>query len=400
MTHSNPLAPYSELIGREFPRTSDGIFLNTAAQGVLPRRSIEAMAAFEAGRAYPHPVDQDRLNEIETTCRERVAELTDAPVERVGLAVNTSEGLNLAAMQLPLEPGDTVLLVRGEFPANVYPWLAQARRGVETRFMDLDGPCLKPEHVEAVLDEDPSVAVLALSLVQFSTGHRNPVEAIGRVCRERGVRFVVDAIQGLGAIPFEWDDALYDLVACGGQKWLCSPWGSGFFLASPRLCRETEPRRAGWLQTVGARTGEGFADLCCYDLSFHEDATRYEVGSYAYGALLGLAESLGLFLEIGVDRVAAHARALLAPLEAMLERRGAEIVSCRVPECRSGIFCFRLETPAATRAIYDRLVAAGIACAFREGAVRLSPHLYNTPTEIDRTVETIVAAWPATSRAT
>lgn len=398
MNPSNPLAPFSELIGREFPRTSAGIFLNTAAQGVEPRRAIEAMGAFEAGRAYPHPIDHDRLNEIESSCRERIAALTGAPIERVGLAVNTSEGLNLAAMQMPLEPGQKVLLVRGEFPANVYPWLAQARRGVGTRFLDLDGPCLKAERVEEVLDADPAIAVLALSLVQFSTGHRNPVEAIGAACRERDVRFVVDGIQGIGAIPFEWDDELYDLVACGGQKWLCSPWGSGFFLASDRLCREAEPRRVGWLQTVDARSGEGFADLCCYDLSFHPDATRYEVGSYAYSALLGLSESVGLFLEIGVERIAAHARALLAPLEAMLEERGGEIVSCRVPECRSGIFCFRLETPAATRAIYDRLVAAGIACAFREGAVRLSPHLYNTATEIDRTIETIEAAWPAATR--
>lgn len=398
MDPSNPLAPFGELIGREFPRTGEGIFLNTAAQGVLPRRAIEAMAAFESGRAYPHPVDQDRLDDIESTCRARIAELTGASIERVGLAVNTSEGLNLAAMQMPLEAGDKVLVVRGEFPANVYPWLALARQGVETRFLELEGPCLEADLVEEVLDEDPAIAVLALSLVQFSTGHRNPIEAIGAACRERGVRFVVDGIQGIGAIPFEWDEELYDLVACGGQKWLCAPWGSGFFLASERLCREAEPLRVGWLQTMGARSGEGFANLCRYDLSFHRDATRYEVGSYAYTALLGLSESIGLFLEVGVERIAAHARSLFAPVEEMLEERGGEIVSCRSPECRSGIFCFRLERPGATRGVYDRLVAAGIACAFREGAVRLSPHLYNTRTEIDRTVGIIAAAWPGATR--
>lgn len=398
MDPAHPLAPFGELIGREFPRASEGIFLNTAAQGVQPRRAIDAMAAFEAGRAYPHPVDQDRQDEIVATCRARVASLTGAPEERVGLAVNTSEGLNLAALQLPLGPGDAVLLVRGEFPANVYPWLALARRGVETRFLELEGPCLTVERVVEALDGDPAIRAVALSLVQFSTGHRNPVEAIGAACRERDVRFVVDGIQGIGAIPFAWDPALYDLVACGGQKWLCSPWGSGFFLASERICRESEPRRTGWLQTVGARAGEGFADLCAYDLSFPPHASRFEVGTYACSALLGLSESLGLFLEIGVDRIAAHARSLLAPVEALVEERGGEIVSCRAPACRSGILCFRLETPAATRVVYDRLVADGIACAFREGAVRLSPHLYNTRTEIDRTVATIEAAWPAATR--
>lgn len=398
MDPTHPLAPFGELIGREFPRSGEGIFLNTAAQGVQPRRAIEAMAALEAGRAYPHPVDQDRLDAIESTCRERIAALTGAPIERVGLGVNTSEGLNLAALQVPLEPGDRVLLVRGEFPANVYPWLALGRHGVETRFLDREGPCIDPDRVADALDADPSIRLLALSLVQFSTGHRNPVEAIGAICRERGVRFVVDGIQGIGAVPFAWDGELYDVVACGGQKWLCAPWGSGFFLVSERLCRDSEPRRAGWLQTVGARSGEGFADLCAYDLSFRPDATRFEVGSYAYSALLGLSESVSLLLEVGVGRIAAHARALFAPVEALVEERGGEVVSCRRPECRSGILCFRLGTPGDTRAVYDRLVADGVACAFREGAIRLSPHLYNTRTEIDRALETIDAAWPAGTR--
>lgn len=395
MYSGTPLAPHAETLEREFPRRGEGIYLNSAAQGILPRRALEAMAAFERGRAHPHPVDDERLVEIEALCRDRIAALTGAPLERVGLAVNTSDGLHVAALHLPLAAGDRVLLARGEFPANVYPWMGLARRGVETRFLEPDGPHLSAGRVAEALDADPRIRAVSLSLVQFSTGHRNPVEAIGAVCRERGVRFVVDGIQGIGAVPFRWDDELYDLVACGGQKWLLAPWGSGFFLAGERLCREAEPVRPGWLQVRGVREPPAYSRLCDYELSFRPDATRFEVGTYAYTALLGLAESAGLLTEVGVERIAGHVAALLEPLEALLDERGAEVVSCRRPECRSAIFCFRLDGEAATRDLFERLGRAGVRCAYREGAIRISPHLYNTPDEVDRALETVAGAWPA-----
>lgn len=352
------------------------------------------MAEFERGRAWPNRVDDDRLAQIESLARDRIAELVGAPAARVGLAPNTSDGLHVAALHLPLGPGDRVLVPRGEFPANVLPWLALGRNGVEVTFLDLDGVHLTADRVAGRLDADPRIRLVAVSLVQFSTGHRHPVEAIARACRERGVFCVVDAIQGLGAVPFAWEDGLYDLVACGGQKWLCAPWGSGFFLVAEWLCREAQPVRPGWLQTRSARDG-AYAELCDYDLAFREDATRFESGTYAYTALLGLAESVGLLTTLGIDRVHAHARAVLAPLEAALDEAGWMSLACAGAACRSGILCFRGPDLAATRAAFDRLRSAGVACALREGAVRLSPHVYTTPDDVAWAIRALEAPRPA-----
>jgi selenocysteine lyase/cysteine desulfurase len=387
-----PLEPFGDLLEREFPRAGEGVFMNTAAQGLLPRRTLAAMAEFDSGRGWPTRIDDDRLAEVEATVRAEIAALVAAPVERVGLATNTSDGLSVAALHLPLEPGDRVLAARGEFPANVHPWLARVGIGVE--FLEPAGAHLSAADYAARLDADPRIRAVAVSLVQFSTGHRHPVEAIARACRERGVFCVVDGIQGIGAVPFAWEDGLYDVVACGGQKWLCAPWGAGFFLAAEWLCREAEPVRAGWLQTVGARAS-GYAELCGYVHEFREDATRFEVGTYSYTALLGLGESVGLLRELGVERIHAHARALVAPLEAALAERGGELLACADDACRSGILCFRLGGPAATRRAFERLRAAGVACALREGAVRLAVHLYNTPADVERATEVALGAAPA-----
>jgi selenocysteine lyase/cysteine desulfurase len=390
-----PLDPFTDLLEEQYPRAGDGIFLNSAAQGILARRTLDAMARFEAGRAYPNRIDDALLLEIETTCRERIARLLGAPPELVGLGVNTSEGINVAAMHLPLAAGDRVLLARGEFPANVYPWLGLRRNGVETVFLELGDAHLGADRVVAALDADPAIRAVAMSLVQFSNGHRNPVEAVGRACREREVFFVVDAIQGLGAVELDWSAAHADLLACGGQKWLCGPWGSGFFVAAEWLCAQVDPVRIGWLQVSGARD---YQNLCDYDLRFEPDCRRFEVGTYPYTALLGLSQSLELIDTLGVSKIAAHSRALLARLETGLAALGATIVSCTEAACRSSILCFRAEDPAATRAVFGGLRSAGVTCAFREGSVRLSPHFYNTPAEIDRVVSLVESSWPSAAR--
>ena len=395
LVDASPLAPFADLLAAEYPRTGDGIFLNSAAQGILARRTLDAMARFEAARAYPNRIDDAILLEVETTCRDCVARLLGATPDLVGLAVNTSEGINVAALHLPLEAGDRVLVPQGEFPANVYPWLGLRRRGIETVFLEREGAHLDADRVVDALDADPSIRAVSMSLVQFSNGHRNPVEAVGRECRERGVFFVVDAMQGLGAVELDWSELNADVLACGGQKWLCAPWGSGFFVVSEWMCAEVEPVRIGWLQVAGARN---YLSLCDYNLRFDPDARRFEVGTYPYTALLGLSESLDLIHTLGVDRIAAHSRALIARLEEGLAALGATIVSCREADCRSSILCFRADDPAATRTIFDALISSGVTCAFREGSVRLSPHFYNTPAEIDRVVSLVESSWPAEAR--
>lgn len=395
MFADTPLAPLSDLLESEYPRAGDAIFLNAAAQGILARRTLEAMAEFERGRAYPNRIDDARLLEVETTCRERVGRLVGAPPELVGLGVNTSEGINVAALHLPLAAGDKVLVARGEFPANVYPWLGLARNGVETVFLEVEGAHLDPARVVEALDADPAIRAVSMSLVQFSNGHRNPVEAVGAACRERGVFFVVDGIQGLGAVALEWSDLNADVLAGGGQKWLCGPWGSGFFVAAEWLCADVEPIRIGWLQVAGARD---YHSLCEYDLAFDPDCRRFEVGTYPYTALLGLSESLELIETLGVERITAHSRGLLTALETSLSTLGATVVSCSEPACRSSILCFRADDPSATRTVFAQLREGGVTCALREGAIRLSPHFYNTPDEIDRVVALIEASWPASAR--
>jgi len=274
-----------------------------------------------------------------------------------------------------------------EFPANVYPWMARARRdGVTLTRVPADA--LGRPDEDRILEEldRGDVAVFALSSVEFATGWHADVPRLGRFCRERGIRFVVDAIQSLGQIPFDVHEAQVDVLATGGQKWLLSPFGTGFAYVRRELHEVLEPRVAGW---TAMEASADYSDCVDYRWEWVRGARRYEVGTPAFQDLAALTESIGLLTEVGIDRIRAHQAALIDPLAAWLAERGTTIVSDLRPERRSGIFCFRpLDLGAAMRALH----AAGIVCVPREGSVRLSPHLYNTPDEMARVIEVLDAA--------
>jgi selenocysteine lyase/cysteine desulfurase len=267
----------------------------------------------------------------------------------------------------------------GEFPANVYPWLALERaRGVRTRVVPCRDGLPDEGALLAALDE-PGVRLLAVSWVQFATGHRAALARLGRACRERGVWFVVDAIQGVGAAPLDVRACDVDVLACGGQKWLLSPWGTGFAWVRRELATQLEPPAAGWISVRGA---EDFGRLTDYDLAWRDDARRFEVGTLPHQDYVAFNESVALLLELGVDAVAEHVARLVGRVVewALANPRLARLVTPADAAARAGIVAL---APADFAAAADRLQRAGVVFSPREGMVRLAPHCFNTADEVD-----------------
>ena len=369
------------LRAREFPwLDADGVaYLNSASTGPTPARTLAALEAFTRLRAQPHRVSHELQFGISARARELFAALVGAGADEIALGPNTSFGVNLAARALPLRPGDVVVVSDGEFPANVYPWLALERaRGVCTRLLPCRDGLPDEDALLAALD-DPAVRLLAVSWVQFSTGARADLARLGRACRERGVWFVVDAIQGVGAAPLDVRACRIDVLACGGQKWLLSPWGTGFAYVRRELIAQLEPPEAGWLSVRGA---EDFTRLTDYDLAWLDDARRFEVGTLPHQDYAAVNESVGLLLELGLDAVGAHVAALAGRVvDWTLANPGrARLVTPADAARRAGIVSVvPTDFAAATR----RLRAADVVFSPREGMVRLAPHCFNTADDVD-----------------
>src|SRR5436853_228769 len=232
-----------------------GPVIIAATLGVGGAIMAEAALSFVGlGAQPPTPSWGAMIRELQAclqAARVAVARLLNADPSEIALATNTSHGLNLAASALPLQRGDVVLVSDREFPANVYPWMLLKKQGVEVEL----APCA-PEGWpdEAYLVErlhDPRVRVLAVSFVQFSNGYRADLARLGVACRANGTFLVVDGIQGVGDSVLDVRETPVDILACGGQKWLLAPWGSGFVYVRRELISVLEPAVAGWMAFEG-----------------------------------------------------------------------------------------------------------------------------------------------------
>jgi len=369
------------LRAREFPWLDfEGTaYLNSASTGPLPERTVRALDAFARRRTRPHEISWEEQFGTTQRSRELCAALVGGGADEIALVPNTSHGVNLAAQALPWGAGDEVVVSDGEFPANVYPWmLAAERRGARVHVVPRAGALPDEEALVRALDR-PGVRVLAVSWVQFATGHRADLARLGAACRERGVHFVVDAIQGVGALPLDARACGIDVLACGAQKWLLSPWGTGFAWVRRELVARLQPPDAGWLSV---RHGEDFARLTEYDLSWRDDARRFEVGTAAHGDYAGVNASLALLAELGADAVAAHVRALADRIVAWAEVHPdvARLVTPADAARRAGIVAL---APADAGAAQRRLHDARVVFSPREGMVRLAVHCFNTADDVD-----------------
>ena len=370
---------------QEFPWAARGeaIYLDHASTGPLPQRTRDALAEFGLKRAEPHRLAAQDYFPVHERARERSAALIGARPEEIALMTNTSHGINLAARTLPIGPGDVILSTHGEFPANVYPWMAVARaKRAEHRLLPLAGDWPDEDALMSAIESDPRVKVVALSWVSYWSGHRFDLAAVGAACRRRGIWFVVDAIQGVGPLRLDVRAANIDVLACGTQKWLLSPWGTGFAYVRRELIDQLEPAEVGW--SAQASSGD-FGRFLDYDWRWHETARRFEVITLDFVNINAMAESLGLFLELGGLAIETHVRELGDLAVAFADSHPqVTLVTPRDATRRAGVLSFRTRDVAATSA---RLRSARVTHTVREGCVRLSPNFYNTAEEIGLALE-------------
>jgi cysteine desulfurase/selenocysteine lyase len=373
----------------EFPWTCDGtgvVYLNHASTGPLPQRTLRALAEANRRRSEPWRLTLEHQFGVTARTRELISGLIGSAPHEIAVMTNTSHGVNLAARALPFRSGDVVLSVEREFPANVYPWMALARsRGVTLRQLPCHQRLPNEDAIIAAL-EDERVRAVALSWVAFESGAKLDLARIGAACRARGVYFVVDAIQGLGADTLDVRATPIDILASGAQKWLLGPWGTGFVYVRQELIQALEPQEVGWMAPRGT---DDFSRMLDYDLTWRDDARRFEVVTLPYHDFEGMNASLELLHEVGPERVVARVRELADHIVAWAQSRDdIQLVTPSDPRRRAGIVSL---SPRDAGAASARLTKAHVTHSLREGAIRLSPHFYQTIDEIDTALAVIAA---------
>ena len=367
----------SENLDREFPVRRNLAYWNHAAVAPLPRRVAEAIVAHTENVRDRGAADWRAWYRAIDETRRKAARLIGARTPEIAFLPSTSWALNFVAQAFPWKSGDNVVGDDMEFPANVYPWMLLEGRGVEYRLARNRGGRIGLDEVAAHVDS--RTRAVAVSWVAFHNGWVYPIEEIGAFCREKGILFVVDAIQGLGALPIDVAEANVDVLAADAHKWQLGPEACAVFYVSERARERVPPAFGGWWNVKHeASHAGGYLD---YKLDFHLGGRRYEPGSLPTAQIMGLAAALDLLEKMNVEEISRRIVEVVRALADGLAGRGWKITT---PEpFRSGILAaVPLEGDA--RRWAKEFESRGIIVSPREGAVRFSPHAYNDSAEVER----------------
>ncbi|HKK20058.1 MAG TPA: aminotransferase class V-fold PLP-dependent enzyme [candidate division Zixibacteria bacterium] len=363
-----------------FPHTKNVVYFNSASYGPFSTVLREAVEKNLDIRVAADHDDSHESFEVRAALRKDYAELIGAKPEDVGLGLNTTFGLNVAAFGLPLKEGDEVLVSDVEFPAVVYTFrAAAASRGLKLSFVKSKDRRFDIDAFERVITD--KTRVLALSYVQYFNGYKNDLASISEICRQHNIYFVVDGIQGMGVEPIDVRALDIDIFTSGCQKWMLSPQGCGFFYLSDQVRSKLKFPFMSWL---GVDWKLDFTDLFRYDRPFFDSAEAFEMGYYAVLNLLGMKASSDLFKDLGIPDIQAHNHHLIDRLADYVRSNPYyKIESSMEPIHRSSIFSFSCPDD---KELHRELLNNKIILVRREGAIRVSVHLFNNEQDIDKLI--------------
>ncbi len=368
---------------RHFPE-QEVTYLNCAAQSPLPNVTVEAMREAIGIKTLPNRMPDMLLFELPNRAREAVAPIIGVPANEIFLGSGMSHGSNAAAHGFPWTPGDEVILTANEFPANIYIWGNAARRA-GARAIHVRGTgrgATTREVLAAVTDRTRAIMV---SLVDFGSGQVQDVEQLAAVCRARGIFLGIDGTQAAGVVPLDVSSMGIQLFTAGCYKWMLGPYGAGFAWLSPDWYERIDPTYVTWTAAAGA---ENFNSLPREDWTWVDTARRYDAPETAsFVNTTGMARSAEFLVELGVPAIHDHVTELLdqvvAGLPAPYRRRGEP------GPIASPILLLETDDAQQVHRDYDRLRGNGFWVSLREDGIRVSPHVFNTPNDIDRFLRTL-----------
>jgi cysteine desulfurase/selenocysteine lyase len=367
------------MYARDFGAFDGRIWINAAHQGPLPRVAESAALEFLADRVSPHRITDESFVEVPQALRSSLGTLIGKPADEIILGNSATYGVSLLAAGISWKSGDEILTFRGDFPASVLPWRFAESFGARLRFIE-SATRLGPSLQDIASNLNDRTRVVALSWVNSFTGYALDVRGIAELCVKSGVRFVLNVSQGLGARVLDLSSPAPDAIVCCGHKWTLGPYGTGFCWIRPDWRAALRPPPPYWLPNVWGGRGE----MTAYNVRDDLGARAFDVPGTANFLNFGTwCASIDYLLRVGLEAVARYDDLLVQRLLGAIPPDRYDVLSPREGPHRSTLVVVRPNDGRAAEAVHRTLIENRVDAAYREGAVRFAPHLYNTVDEID-----------------
>jgi cysteine desulfurase / selenocysteine lyase len=365
----------------DFGPFENATWLNCAHQGPLPKVAVAQVEEAVAWKIRPYQMTTERFSQVPQNLRRALGKLIETPPEDIILGNSASYGLHLLANGIRWETGDEILLVEGDFPSDLLPWMGLRNRGVNIRFIKPRQYVIQPDELLGNITQ--STRLLCTTLVHSFSGFAVDAQALGEICRAHGILLILNVSQALGARRCRVSDVSADAIVSVGHKWLCGPYGTGFCWINPRLRESLQYNQSYWLamQTADDLGREQGIPVLRDDLG----ARRYDVfGTANFFNFKPLAASIEYLLEQGSENIEEYDQNLITRLIEGLDPKKYDLLSPRSGVIRSTLVFISHKEPARNREVHEKLLKEKVFVAYRAGKLRFSPHLYNTEADIDR----------------
>ncbi|MFT7372315.1 MAG: cysteine desulfurase/selenocysteine lyase [Oleiphilaceae bacterium] len=372
---------------KHFPQDPSICYLNHAAVSPWPLCTGNALKAFAQENTVFGASHYLKWLATEQELRKRLAKLINiSDTDEISLAKSTSEALSIIAYGIDWQAGDEVVISSHEFPSNRIVWESLAQFGVKTIIADVPTSAAITDPIDCLQNcISKNTRLVSISSVQYASGLRIDLEALSQLCQKQQILLCVDAIQSLGAIPFDQDKIHADFIVADGHKWMMAAEGLALLYIKKAHQNQLKLNQFGWHM---------IKDKGNYGASEWEpanDGTRFECGSPNMLGIHTLNASLGLIHEIGIQTIAYELDKRMCYLTAQLSNiKGLTILSPVEKALRGGIITFKIEQNDSNK-LYMALMKEGVICACRGGGIRFSPHFYTPKTVMDSAVKILKA---------
>jgi len=362
---------------KDFPTANKFVYLNAANVALMYSGAEQIITEWTAD------VAQNGSNNFDDHAEENVfkdlhraaAHLINATTDDIAAGSSATELLCSLAWAVSPEKDQNVVSTEIVFPSTVYPWQRVANStGCEIRLAKEKNNFMHSDDIIALIDQ--KTAVVCISHVEYGNGQTFDLQLLAEAAEDHDALLVVDATQSAGAIPIDVQACPVDALISGAYKWLCGPFGAAFMYVAPHLAEKLEPG------LVGFRSHKNMWDLDASRIDYPQAAKKFEFSTMAFGCAVGLTRTIDFLNGVGVENIFQYNRQLADILIMGLRSRDAVIISPLDDKNRSSIVTAYFENIDSKEIITD-LKASQVFVSSRAGAIRFSPHLYNTAEDID-----------------
>lgn len=378
MTSPSDISSYQ----KDFADFKDDIWLNAASEGPLPNVAVAALQEAVAWKKLPQNLTLDKFARIPTELKESIGRLINVSPRDVILGNSASYGLHLLANGLPWKEGDEIIVMQNDFPTDILPWLGVAKQGVCVTQLPAKNKVLTPEELEAHITK--KTKLFCISHIHTFSGITLDVKGLGDVCRRKKIIFVLNLSQSAGTMPLDLSGWNVDAAVCAGYKWLCGPVGTGFCWMKPELREKLTLNNSYWPTVLSDEDLRSEGPIILKELT---SARKYDVfGTANFFNFVPFKVGIDYLLGVGIEKIRAHHDKLLDCFIQKLNSSEYTLLSPEKGATRSSLLYFSCQDKSKNSDLYKRLIAARIFSAFWKGNIRISPHIYNTVTDIDHII--------------